>query len=329
MILALLLAVAAPANTQATPPERSPAWADIRDFGATGNDQSDDTEAIERALASGRPAYVPPGTFSISGLHMPQKGTLFGDGRASILRARGPGAAIIVTGGATGMYAVTIRQVEIVGPGAGSTGILLEHAHESTIESVDVHDFEIGVQGIRAWTNAIRHSRIYNNRKHNVVLGAECNDFTIETSQLDGAGEYGLFAAGNSSAIRLLNSVVQNCGRAAVRVEKGRAVSIIGTYFERNNLAAPQPGCDIEAVGALGVNVSGGVFYSARSRGAICLDATDGAAIIGTVVTDSGTPNAAIVASGGTRGVFSAGNFFRKPVVDPDGAVSGTDTGRR
>ena len=71
---------------------------DITDYGATANDQADDTSAIRKALqaceaAGGGAVYVPAGTYIVSRhrsespiLELPSNTTLHGDGPASVLK---------------------------------------------------------------------------------------------------------------------------------------------------------------------------------------------------------------------------------------------------
>ncbi len=64
---------------------------DIRDYGAVANDNTfDNYAAITAALATGRPVYVPPGTwYHQRPLHLQQSNqAIFGDGRTSILGAK-------------------------------------------------------------------------------------------------------------------------------------------------------------------------------------------------------------------------------------------------
>lgn len=60
--------------------------ADVRDYGALGNDQEDDTAAFAAALQADRSVYVPPGTYRVGKLALPDETYLHGDGRASVIR---------------------------------------------------------------------------------------------------------------------------------------------------------------------------------------------------------------------------------------------------
>ena len=56
----------------------------VKDFGAIGNGVADDTHAILRAVAAG-PAYLPPGTYRVSDLTLPDGATLTGAGPSSYI----------------------------------------------------------------------------------------------------------------------------------------------------------------------------------------------------------------------------------------------------
>lgn len=61
----------------------------VKDFGATGNGLSDDTLAIQKALAAHDAVYIPPGTYLISGtITLGERQRLYGAGQVSVLAAQ-------------------------------------------------------------------------------------------------------------------------------------------------------------------------------------------------------------------------------------------------
>ena len=58
----------------------------VRDFGAIGDDQADDTAAFTKALEAGRNVYVPAGIYRIKSIALPEGTYLHGDGLASVIR---------------------------------------------------------------------------------------------------------------------------------------------------------------------------------------------------------------------------------------------------
>lgn len=61
----------------------------VKDFGAMGNGLSDDTLAIQKALAAHDAVYVPPGTYLVSGtITLGERQRLYGAGQVSVLAAQ-------------------------------------------------------------------------------------------------------------------------------------------------------------------------------------------------------------------------------------------------
>ncbi len=91
----------------------------VRDFGAVGDGLSDDTLAIQQAMAAHDSVYVPAGTYLLSGtLTLTEGKSLLGAGQASILKGNaGAGAGydlIEITGGYN-----TVSSLRLEGGGAG------------------------------------------------------------------------------------------------------------------------------------------------------------------------------------------------------------------
>ncbi len=55
-------------------------YVNVIDFGATGNDTSDDTQAFEQAILTGKSIYIPTGTYHISRQLQFHNRNIFGDG---------------------------------------------------------------------------------------------------------------------------------------------------------------------------------------------------------------------------------------------------------
>ena len=58
----------------------------VRQFGAVGDDEADDTQAFNKAVQAGRNVYVPAGIYRIRSITLPDETYLHGDGRASVIR---------------------------------------------------------------------------------------------------------------------------------------------------------------------------------------------------------------------------------------------------
>ena len=60
---------------------------DVRDYGAKGDDKSDDTSAFVAALRAGRNVYVPKGVYRIGTVTLPDETWLHGDGPHKIMES--------------------------------------------------------------------------------------------------------------------------------------------------------------------------------------------------------------------------------------------------
>jgi len=128
----------------------------VKDYGAVGDGTTDDTDAIQYALATGGPVYVPPGTYLVSSLTIAVAGTrLFGAGPGSILRH---------TNAALNAITVTVDDVEISdlrmeGCATSATdekfAIYTESAHPATRLGIERVIFS-GATSSLGFTNAIK-----------------------------------------------------------------------------------------------------------------------------------------------------------------------------
>lgn len=179
-------------------------------FGATGNDRSDDTRAIQRAIRSAREGgggvvLLGRGTFLVQQIRIASDVTLSGAGEdATTIRAAGrPGAPTIEGVRVTriGLVAVTVRGRGTAGGAGDETLIKLLDVRNSKVSRVNVDRAQgIGIllEGPRSSGNTFTSIRITNtfvreNGYHGVGFwlyrGAHHNsisDLTIDTS--DGPG---------------------------------------------------------------------------------------------------------------------------------------------
>ena len=65
-------------------------------FGAIGDGVANDTISIQNALNSGKPVYIPSGKYLVSGITIPNKGVVFGNGRSTIIQGDGTNHTIII-----------------------------------------------------------------------------------------------------------------------------------------------------------------------------------------------------------------------------------------
>ena len=65
-------------------------------FGAIGDGVANDTISIQNALNSGKSVYIPSGTYLVSGITIPNKCMVFGNGRRTIIKGDGTNHTIII-----------------------------------------------------------------------------------------------------------------------------------------------------------------------------------------------------------------------------------------
>lgn len=157
----------------------------VRDFGAAGNGEMDDTGAIEHAFAQGDGLLTfPPGTYLLTRtikIDLSQRGRFAIDGSGGtakiVMAGEGPAFHLVgthdKTADPTGFKAgvwrrermPTVTSIEIEGRHERASGFLLEGTMQSTFEGVLLRELEDGIRlHGRARNVLISHCHIYNNR---------------------------------------------------------------------------------------------------------------------------------------------------------------------
>lgn len=116
----------------------------VRDFGAKGDGLSDDTLAIQRALAAHDHVYVPPGTYLISApVTLVERQSLVGAGQAATILANGDDFnAIEITGSYNRLADIRIEGGNIGLKLYGRDGVCVQNA----VSDVCIFESHIGVQ---------------------------------------------------------------------------------------------------------------------------------------------------------------------------------------
>lgn len=126
--------------------ERLSDWVSVRDFGANGNDSSDDTEAIQNALDSqavgGGTVRIPRGTYFYSTLNVPSGVSLVGEGSFSTLLVctATTGDAISIASAST----ISGLRLTYSGVPSGACNVRI-HGNRVTITECEFTNYYIGV----------------------------------------------------------------------------------------------------------------------------------------------------------------------------------------
>lgn len=244
-------------NSTASGGSSSSIWIDVTTFGATGDGSTDDTAAINAAIATMTPGstlYFPAASvyYKITSvLSITQRGCVIrGDGSeygTRIHQATSNTTAFSVIPAAldgTRNQTNLFIGLLITGPGGASSGRGLYAQSDCHLEDVGFAGFYDGVY----FDNATFYSRIFGGfftdcDRAGVYLNAT-NNITIDTCRftgnfggggLIGAMPYGVYVntAGTTSiALRVINSSIEYFSSDGIYFDGGYAAEIFGNYFE-------------------------------------------------------------------------------------------------
>lgn len=219
----------APAKAaQASTPVATAEMYNVReDFAAVGDGVADDTEALRRAVQAGKtgkPVFLPAGTYRVDWLNLSGRVTLVGEGLSkSILKSTGANRAVVeVTDIGSG---VTVRDIQILGTATAQTAAQLTRQH-------GFHQYDQEVPGIsldRVLIKNVGGNGVRLERAFSLTLLNVETDFTYRDA-------FDIISGGPN--ITIINSYVHSLGSpntAAYRLRAGRPVLI-----NANGIDGPQ-----------------------------------------------------------------------------------------
>jgi len=208
--------------------------ANIVQFGAISGDGLTDSVAIQAAVDTGKPVYVPAGDFHVSTtIALPSGAHVFGNGFGSKITALT--SSNIFSG--TSVNDITLNRLKLVGSGADVSGdITKENAgyfqtcKNVTITNCEFSNFSIASCQIRSCLN----TKFSNNYCHDAPANADASQ---SSDFLCWGGNVGIVVTDN----RLITDVSQNIYIGALKGD--RAVVISGNYCDTLdvNLATKVP----------------------------------------------------------------------------------------
>ena len=225
----------------------------VKDFGAKGDGQTPDSEAIQRALdAAGEvqgTAYFPSGIYLCHDLKVAPYTTVlaepqwaYGPDAGAVLKIDSDSADCVLN--ISEAYGCHIRGIFLRGKRNAPKvqhGIFQNHATEFTkrenspvIDEVSIHQFSgHGVYLLRIWLFIIRHSIFHSNAGHGVcILGW---DGFVTDNQFSGNGKSGFATepGGGSTVMFTANRVEWN-HEYGLHLAGGDTWNVTGNCFDRN-----------------------------------------------------------------------------------------------
>jgi len=202
----------------------------VKDFGARGDDVTDDTAALQAAIAaaqsSGRPLFIPAGRYSYSGLTVGGGVDIYGEGAPlyTILHYKGTGTALQLrnSGG-------RLRNFAIFSTGAARTALDVVNASELYVDHV-----QVGGSPASRFTTGVRLSQSAAVTLEHFV--SSWNDVGI----LLDAGEWA------NSHISIHDGNLFEHAVAPIQIKQGT-----GVFIERNWIEGFQTGILVENAGGL------------------------------------------------------------------------------
>lgn len=245
-------------------------WFNVRDYGATGNNTTDDTAAcqaaITAAVAAGGAVYFPKGQYKITGTGLTvdqsalttddggaRRIIIFGDGNGNThLHFSGSSSACInYTGGTSGglhSY-LTIRDLRIdASRVSGQNGISLTSAAFFALEDVVIFETDIAIKTIDCLSGQINRCNLrFNNKGAQMSFAtvSRPNNITFLDCEIGVNYHYGIYVV-QGALVRVIGGAIEGNGsdtgasiRGGIRVEDcgvegGVGLYCTGVYFEAN-----------------------------------------------------------------------------------------------
>lgn len=175
-------------------------------FGAKGDGVTDDTQAFQDALDSDKPVYIPAGTYLVSGVTIPNKCMVFGNGRNTIIKGDGTNHTIIIPSSSS--YC-ELTSLTVYGTEGNTSYNAIEIANKNSEDADVVYDAShvindvmtmYGNHGLRIGT-AVRGCRLTNitiSRATNDGLHIDGTDNSFINGSSSLCGGHGLYINQNN-----------------------------------------------------------------------------------------------------------------------------------
>lgn len=226
---------------------------DVKQFGATGDGQTDDTAAIQRALdaagKAGGTVFLPPGIYASGMLTVPSEVTLqaaptwaYRRPGHTVLRLRDPRATCLLN--LTGSIGARIIGLSLDGAslGAGITGIDFDGADHTEEDSVIIERTRVsgftgdGIRLLNAWEFVVRQCLVIFNRGDGLAF-TRWDGFVLDNMFAGNEG-VGIHALAPNASVTITANRVEWNHKGGIRIESGGHYNITGNYIDRSGAAA-------------------------------------------------------------------------------------------
>jgi hypothetical protein len=198
----------------------------VRDFGAVGDGQTNDTAAINNALATGKPVLIPGGIYYVTGTLTPQSGqTVFGYG-AEIKVDQSFMAGEI--------DASRIKWSEPINPVFGGN-----------VSDVQVHGLTIRAEATGSGSGGDLskvQAFFFGNADNYYSAQAGSSNITLIDTGVEGAGKLGYGFVGKVNGLRIEGGHFQDTYQHAIIIPKSTDVDLVGNHFEYIGVSRPASG---------------------------------------------------------------------------------------
>lgn len=246
IVVLVVLSINANAIEKNTPEKINPFHLNIKDFGAKGDGETDDTKALKAAIAEAAKSegtiYFPTGEYCIHPIELPSHISLIGNSAWAYANKDKKDADFIgrtiitaLSGNARAMFDLgDSRGTRIVGltlngnkKGKAMHGVYARHAgceQHICIEDCRIQNFSgSGIKLERCWVFAVRRSLMMFNGEHGIDLTGGYDGWIID-NQLTANKEAGLFARGKApeDASEAYKKQIKFFGTASVMITANR-----------------------------------------------------------------------------------------------------------
>lgn len=225
----------------------------VVDYGATGDGTTDDTSAVQAAIATGQSVFFPKGTYLISDqLTVETTGQmLVGDGLQTVIKNSTTSDIIIYVGGSSNVDKVQIKDLTIEGNALTTYGLKvqgnddsLSAARNGVVENVYFDNISTGAAVyLSAWVWRFVGVKIISTNFEGFIIGDGCNSTMFDNVYITGCegsairdSSYGGLTFG-TAGLSFIGCVIQNSGvstgcKGMVSLLEPRGISFYTCYFE-------------------------------------------------------------------------------------------------